>query len=261
MRLAFALAGITFAGVAAASPTKDRCVDADTFGQSHRQAGGLHAARAEFRVCVDPACPAIVRSDCKMRLEEIDRVMPTIVLDPPVDLAAAKITMDGVLIAGTDPIEVDPGAHRFVLRVGSLPPVTREVVIAEGDKARRVTFDRPTAVISPTPKPGGMRPLRVGGIVAGALGLVSVGFGIAFGLASFGAWSSVESECFQAAVCDLARATRDRQRTLDLASASDATFIAGGVLLAAGVTLFLLGGSVAPTASRDGLGLSFTRTF
>ena len=266
MKVAPALAVWTFACVALAAPTKKQCVDADTWGQSHRQEGKLHAARADFRVCLDPGCPEIVRSDCRMRIEDVDRVMPSVVFEAPIDLSDAKLTMDGVSVAAsTDPIDVDPGTHHFVLRVRDFAPVERDVNVAEGEKAKRVTFDRPTAALpSPSPAPTGARgiaPLRLVGIVTGTVGVVGLGLGAAFGLASFAAWSSVESECFQAAVCDKSRAVADRQRTLDFAAASDVAFVVGGVLAAAGVTLVVLGGHASPTVTRDGVGLAFTRTF
>lgn len=262
MRLAAALGVWTFAGFAFAAPTKKQCVDADTWGQSHRQEGKLHAARADFRVCLDPSCPDIVRSDCRTRVEDVDRAMPSVVVEMPVDLSDARLTMDGVLVAAAaEPIDVDPGTHHFVLRARGVAPVERDVSVAEGEKSKRVTFDRPTAATPPQAPAPGIAPLRLVGIVTGAVGVVGLGLGAAFGLASFAAWSSVQSECFQAAVCDKSRAVADRQRTLDFATASDVAFVVGGVLAAAGVTLVVLGGRASPTVTRDGVGFAFTRTF
>jgi hypothetical protein len=259
------LAVSTLATVAAAAPTKRECVDADTWGQSHRQEGKLHAARADFRKCLDPACPAIVRADCRMRLEDVDRVMPSVVIEAPVDLATAKVTMDGApLTVGSEPIDVDPGPHHFVLRVPGRAPVERDLVVAEGYRGRRVVFERPTAEVAPAPQrkaSAGIGPLRIAGIVTGALGLVGIGFGAGFGVAAYGAWSTVESECFQSAPCDVPSAVADRQRTLDLATASDVAFVVGGVLAAGGLALVLFGGHVAPTVTREGVGLAFARTF
>ena len=263
MKLATSLAVLSFAAVASAAPSKSECVDADTWGQTHRMHGRLHAARADFRICMNPSCPEIVRANCAMRIEEVDRAMPTVILEAPVDLATAKITMDGVpLTVSANPIEVEPGAHHFVVRVGDLA-VTRDVVVSEGEKRRSIVFDRPTAPVAPPPaqRAAWLTPLRGVGIVSAALGLVSLGFGAAFGIAAFDAWSSAKAECFDAAQCDTASAVRDRQRTLDFATVSDVTFVVGGVLAAGGLTLIVLGGRAQPIIARDAVGVAFSRSF
>jgi hypothetical protein len=56
----------------AADPTKQQCVAADDAAQDLRQEGKLRAAREKLAICTSPACPALVREDCKQRIEEVD---------------------------------------------------------------------------------------------------------------------------------------------------------------------------------------------
>jgi len=143
---------------AAADPTKDQCVDADTKAQSLRRAGHLAAAREQLRACVVQACPGLVRDDCAQRLDELERMEPTIVFQAQDgaghDLTAVSVRLDGQrwldrLDGGA--VAVDPGAHTFVFESPGQVTVTRQFVIREGEKARRerVLFGASGAVAAP----------------------------------------------------------------------------------------------------------------
>jgi hypothetical protein len=132
--------------------TKDQCVDADTKAQSLRRDGKLRAAREQLSVCINPGCPGIVRDDCTQRLDELERVQPTIVFDAKDgagnDLVDVRVTMDGKPLAGKldgAALLVDPGAHSFSFEVVGLPAVTRSFVLKEGEKSRRERIAMPTA--------------------------------------------------------------------------------------------------------------------
>ena len=249
-----------------AAPTKNECVDANTAGQAHRLAGKLLAARDDFATCASPVCPEMVRNDCRDRLAEVKRAMPSLVVSAPVT-GEAFLTLDGASIPlDGRAIDADPGGHELVLNVQGNAPITHHVTLLENEKGHREAFpplvsSRPVDVRpAPHVEHAGISPLRVAGIVTGALGLVALGFGAGFGVAGYGAWSSVQSECFQAAACNVAQAESDRSRALGFATASDAAFVIGGVLLAAGIPLFVFGHATV-AASRDSAALVWRGTF
>jgi hypothetical protein len=249
---AFALVA-TFCASASAAPTKVQCIEADTSGQTLRQSGKLHAARDALRTCADAACPALVRSDCTTRLDEVAAVTPSVVLeahDATGDLANVTVTLDGAPLVdhltGT-PIEIDPGSHTFVFTVSGQAPISRTLVVSEGDKARKLSVGFGTESTQPSaPAPSVSSSgdgLRLAAIVIGSVGLVGLGLGGALGAATFAAWSSVPSTC-PASGCTSPAAYTQAMSSHDTASAlatgSDIAFIAGGVLLVTGVVVFFV---------------------
>jgi hypothetical protein len=124
--------------------TKDQCIEANTKAQSLRRSGKLVSAHAQLAICIDPRCPGIVRNDCTQRLDDLERVQPTIVFDAKDaagnDLSDVRVSMDGKPLVGRldgTAIEVDPGPHAFTFDVSGQPSVTRGFVLKEGEKLRR----------------------------------------------------------------------------------------------------------------------------
>ena len=255
----------TFATAAAASPTKGQCVDASTQGQDLRRHGSLHAARDAFRTCSDAACPKIVRADCESRLDDVDKAMPTVVFeanDANGKPRTATVTMDGAPLAnafGGTPVEIDPGEHRFVFETQGRAPITRVVALDESDKGRRlsVTFEDPAAAVSPTRG----APLRIAGIAVSSVALAGLVVGGVFGVLAFSTWGTVKGECATAAGCNYGNAAPDRDRAIAFATTSDVTFAIGGALAIVGVSLFVMGVRLLPSAGPRVIGLSLVETF
>jgi len=129
---------------ARADLTKAQCIDANTKGQDLRRDGKLSAARKELLRCADPSCPGVVRDDCTRRLDDVDKVQPTIVFvvkdASGKDVSAVKVTVDGQPLVDTldgTELPVDPGRHVFTFTVAGLAPVSATLVLAAGDKDRR----------------------------------------------------------------------------------------------------------------------------
>jgi hypothetical protein len=250
-----AIALMFVARAAFATPTSSECVDADTAGQVHRRQGRLLAARADLSTCADAACPDMIRADCRGRLAELTRAVPSISAVANVT-GSGFLTLDGASIPlDGAPVDTDPGPHELTLTVAGHEPVTQRFDLKEADKGHRIVFPAMVAIVRARMEPrttsSGIGALRIAGLATGAAGLVALGFGVGFGVASFGAWSTAKSECADATTCDLVRATSDRSRAYDFATGSDIAFVAAGVLAAAGVTMFLLGGHATVTASSD----------
>lgn len=140
---------------ARAQMTKGQCVETNARAQHLRTEGKLSEARELLRKCADPACPIIVRSDCTKRIDEMQSAQPTITFGVKDaagnDVIAVKVTVDGKPLAdkldGTA-LPVDPGQHVFTFEIAGQPPLTRTLVVAEGEKERRELI-----VIGSLPKP------------------------------------------------------------------------------------------------------------
>jgi hypothetical protein len=246
-------------------PTVTECLSASNLSVELRSAHKLRQARAQLLVCAAASCPEEVRTECLRRLEPIRAALPTVVFEVKDgaghELADVKITMDGDLVAthlDGSALTLDPGSHEFTFEVEGQPPLTESLILHEGEKNRRetVVVGTPpkapeTPAIAPPPPNGrgatsdvapasGSHTLRLAGIVTGAAGILGLGLGGVFGGVAISSWHSAQSSSSNA----------ERNTALTFATASDAAFIVGGVLVAGGVTLYLVsrsggtGGSV-----------------
>jgi hypothetical protein len=125
--------------------TKAACLDAYEGSQVHRRKEELLAARNQLRACASEACPSIARSDCVQWLGEVDRAVPSVVLEATTDagpLFEVTATVDGKVIATQldgRPIELDPGLRTFAFERPGNPKLEQKVIIREGEKSRLVT--------------------------------------------------------------------------------------------------------------------------
>src|SRR6188768_3712379 len=158
--VSFLLAATLLPSGASAKPSKDQCVDSDTQAQDLRRDGKLLSARDALRVCIDPACPRLVREDCTQRLDELTSALPSLIFSAKDgsgrDLSAVTVTIDGKpLVDHLDgsAIDVDPGEHTFGFQADALPPATLKLLIRERDRGRHaeVVLGQPPAEQAPPP--------------------------------------------------------------------------------------------------------------
>jgi hypothetical protein len=283
LALAFSLA----AHSARAETTKAQCVKANANGQTLRLDGKFNEAREQLQACGAAACPQIVRNDCAQRLSELERTQPTIVFDVKdgtgADIVGAGVTMDGrplaEHLAGTA-IRVDTGEHEFVFTVPGQPPVTRKLVVQEGEKDRRERI-----VIGPVPQAEplptspavetspGLGTRKVLGLAAGGVGVVGVAVGSIFGVLTFAAVSDQKKDCAGGggSCPNHAQALSDHTAASSDSVISTAAFVAGGALLAGGAVLFFAAPretpkpapslAITPLVGPGGLGLILRREF
>jgi hypothetical protein len=254
---------------AEAGPGKEQCVDANGLGQELRRTGKLAAAREQLRACAHPACPALVRDDCTLRLDELERAQPTIAFSVQDaagrDLSQVTVRIDGKTLAtrldGTA-LPVDIGQHTFQFEAEGHAAVTRAFIVIEGEKLRheRVVLVDPGAELAqPTPASGAARPRaetdpartplgahKLSGVITGAVGVALLISGTAFGVVASSRWSAAEDACPTHMQCS-AQAMEDRDGAAKYATLSTVGLVSGGVLAALGVTLFL----TAPKAARS----------
>jgi hypothetical protein len=273
---------------AGADPTKHECVAANDAGQELRRAGKLHEARARYASCVATSCPRLVRADCAKRLDEVEKALPTIVFEVKdgagADVTDVRVAMDGTAfadrLAGTA-IAVDPGDHRFLFQAEGMPDTEREIVVRESEKNRhervvlaareRLPGDssqrtaQTTAEVAPQRTAADAqrgRGQRVSGLVLAGAGAVGLVVGGAFGLVASSTYDRASPGCrAQTSGCSLSDQS-DSTTAHAQALVSTVGFVAGGVLLATGMVLYLAapkGGLVAVTpaigAGWGGVGL------
>jgi hypothetical protein len=258
------------------SVTKAQCIEANTKSQDLRREGKLAEAREQLHRCGDPACPRLIRDDCTKRLDDLDKVQPTLVFDVKdargADVIDVRVSVDGKPLADHldgSPLKVDPGAHLFTFEVAGQPTVSDKVLVREGEAGRHesVVFDHlnpapgapppgshagalPDAVPDAQPSKGNAQ--RTIGLVVGGVGIAGLAAGVVFWQLGSSAWNSAKQACGGnvSACTDVGSANSDKSTATTDAMVSTVAFIAGGALLAAGGVLFLTGPRDKP-ASKD----------
>jgi hypothetical protein len=260
-------AATTVTRPATADVSKAACVTANASAQDLRRDGKLSEAREQLRICNDPACPAVVRADCTKRLDELEGAQPTIVFEAKdaagADLGGVKVTVDGKVLTerlGGSALQVNPGEHTFTFEVPGQPPVSKHLVLREGEKERReqVVIGAPASSASPpsapaslpatppaaieTPAPttgGGLGGQKTLGLVVGGVGVAGLVVGGIFGALTASAISAQKSDCASSTSCsNYAQAQSDHSTWSTDGTISTVAFIAGGVLVAGGAVLF-----------------------
>ncbi len=136
-----------------AAPAVDaraKCVTEHEQAQISRMHDALVSARASALSCSQAECPSLLRTDCAEWFAELDRQVPSVVISVragSIDVANATVNVDGKPLAQAlngEPVELDPGHHTFEVTPPGRPKLSREVVLASGEKARQLVFELPT---------------------------------------------------------------------------------------------------------------------
>ncbi len=240
----------TMIGVSAAHPayargTDDACIAAANKATESFRAGKLLDARAALSMCAASSCLDPVGASCRQRLADVSQAIPSVVFFAKDggghDLASVKVTIDAaapVPLTGTA-VDLDPGSHEVRFEAAGEDPVVRRLVLHQGEKNRREDVFFGGAPPSSSPDRGSS-PLRTVGIVVGVVGVAGIAVGSVFGALAL---STKGSDCPNG-VCQTGS---DRTAAETQATVSTVAFIAGGLLLAGGVTMFF----VAPRKSEQ----------
>jgi len=260
---------LTASAARAADPTKQECVEANDAAQDLRQSGKLRQAREKLAVCASASCPGVVRDDCTQRLAELDSAMPHIVFaakdSAGNDLVDVKVTIDGAPLADRldgSSLKVDPGPHVFAFTWEGHPAVTKKLVLAEHDQARRevIVFGNAETPHVESASPGAA-PVAAGSggsgidrktiaFAVGGAGVAGLVVGSIFGAVASSKWSAAKSDC-GAGCGPTAPAQGEKSTASSDATISTVAFVVGGVLAAGGVVLYL----TAPSRTASGTGL------
>lgn len=149
----------------------ERCVEAHDNARVLMLEEKWLEAREGMLRCQEPACPLAIRSDCAAWIDEVARVLPTLLVVVERDddgRAAVALEIDGKKLELPNPprpIELLPGTHLVRVGLEGYPGVERLVVLGKGEKNHlvRVTFarERPPPVPPPPPEPRATRPIPI----------------------------------------------------------------------------------------------------
>lgn len=275
-RMAVAMAAlsiVTATTVAAmAVPTKDQCFASYEQGQTLRSKGALGAARSEFEVCAQAACPDLTRNDCAKWLTEVDASVPTLTLvvtdRSGRDVVDVRVTIDGrPLVERLDgkAIPVDPGPHKLQLSRPGEAPIQLDIVVREGEKNRRVAARFGGSSSAGGGGAGGIEAVSPAAWVLGAVGVLGLGiFGVVGGI-GLADKSDAEETCGNRCSDDIV----DPIHTKFIIA--DVSLTVGLLSLAAGVTVGIITGLgvdqpsaalfVRPSFFGDGAELGVTAVF
>jgi hypothetical protein len=224
------------------------CLEAYEGSQVSRRAGDLLDARAKLRVCASEACPSIVRTDCVQWLGEVDRAVPSVVLEATTDMGNVfdvTVTVDGKAVAAQldgRPFELDPGVHTFVFERAGNPTLEQKLIVHEGEQSRIVTAawtgPKPARMVEgpalAAPAPAA-RPVPPIVYVLGAVGILGVADFVVLGIMGNSKKNELESSCSPFCSADEVGSVKTR-------------YLIGDVGL--GVGILALAGSVALFLSR-----------
>lgn len=237
-----ALAATLGASTAQANDT-ETCDAAYEKAQALRDAKKLTGARDELQVCARTKCPAFMVKDCTAWLSEIEPRIPSVIVvvtDATGSvLPNQAVTLDrGVAARKVDGTswDVDPGEHTFTVVAPDGTKVRRAAIVVEGQKGQRVALILAATPSAPPEDAGRSR--RLLGLVVGSIGLAGVVVGGIFGGLAFSSWSSANRDCPSHMGCT-SQAIRERGNAVTFSTVSDVGLIAGGVVLAGGITLYL----------------------
>jgi hypothetical protein len=225
--------------LAPSAHAQSECVESYEGAQELRAAGRLREARAALHRCID-GCSGAPRKDCSEWLDDVERAIPTVVLDF-VDAhgrsrSDVRVTVDGETVAEQldgRAIALDPGARTFVLEPSGQAPVTRRFTLLEGDKRRKIAVSLARSPKAATPDPPTKPPPDRGWAAphwsTWALGGVAlVGFGL---FAGFGIHSLELEDCADTCSDDQVDRIRDERVAADVGLAIGATALAAALVV------------------------------
>jgi hypothetical protein len=233
-----AAACVLFAAPAAsAAPTLSECLSSSEAAQVSRDQGHLVTARAQFVICGDDACPAVVKVQCAQWLADVDAMLPTVVPSARdaagTDLDDVRLAVDGKVVAEQlrgMPIALDPGPHVLTFEAGPRRAEVR-VVLRAADKNRPIAVEladptKPLPARPPPPTPpAASRAVPWASIVLAGVGVAALATSALVGFGADSDLSALEAApCAAHKTCSPSDVTSVKTR-----------FVVSGVGLAAGI--------------------------
>jgi hypothetical protein len=194
---------------AAADPELADCVSTYDHALALKKQGELIEAHSSFAECTLPSCPGPVRDECAAQVRRLGAVIPTVVPAARArqggELTDVRVLVNGrVLSESIDgrAHRLNPGPHQFRFETAGARPKTLSVVLAEGDRLRKIEVELEIGV-DPEPAPIPTMAWVLGGVgLAGLLGFTYFGLS---GLAEERDLESCEPACSRERTDDLKR--------------------------------------------------------
>jgi tetratricopeptide (TPR) repeat protein len=245
-----------------------------------------------YKTYKDAQKMAIERHDKKQRdkvaqrhIDDLETRLTKLTVLAPVDGRpdGLEVTRDGDTLGSSDfglAVPVDPGMHTIKASAPHYEKWEKRIEASGDGETVKVTVGPMQKIYVAPPKPPVEEgtendpafAYHVGGIVTGSVGLIALGVGSAFGLIASGKLdeSNSNGHCDAADTCDLV-GLQLRSDAKDAALASTILFVAGGVALAAGITIFFLAphkkhvaatfGNIAPVVGPGLYGAALSGSF
>jgi len=218
--------------------------------QRARQDKKLRAAKAQAIACARETCPAAIANECGQWLTEIERGIPTVVVEASTadwrDLVAVRVFVDGEPVAERldgSALPIDPGGHRFRFETAGAPPIEQQVLVREGEKNRKIAVQfaggAPGSGAAPVPD----RPVPVAAFVLAGVGVLG-----AAGFATFGLLGT--SKRHELDACKPHCASADVGTMMHEFAVADVSLAVGIVSLGAATWIYL----TRPAVSKRGKG-------
>ena len=136
------------------------CVQAHAHGQAERNAGRLQSAKTDFVSCSAASCPAAIQTECVAFLAELEVYSATVVF-AAIDAAGNDVTDVKVKVDDQQVLEkltglsttLDPGSHAITYVWPDGFEQRQTVVVAQGEKNRRVELRRQPDKVAAAPEP------------------------------------------------------------------------------------------------------------
>jgi len=241
---------------------------ADCYERAGRTASAYNEYKAAEKLAADTKDPKGRDKVANKRAALLEPKLSKLILMPPTPLPAGlEITRDGEKVDVTQlgvPIVLDPGPHALVVTAPGSKRWEKSVdVPPDGGTASIVLVVVSETKVEPPPPPEPSdpgTPFRIGGLVVAGVGLVGVGLGTAFGLIASSnlSDSNADNHCDAQNTCDPVGLGL-RSDAQSAATISTVGFIAGAVMIAGGITMFVLAPKKSPaqTALTPALGGGF----
>jgi hypothetical protein len=202
------------------------------------------SAAAAYKATNRPEWESRARDRATALAAVLSRVTIIVPAGAPPDL---KITRDGAPVIASEigvPIPVDPGLHVFAATAERRPKWSTEVNLAPGaQKTVEIVFaDAPRGATTPNANqdaPSSSSSQKTIAYVVGGVGVAGVIVGTVAGLITVNENAASTKECPNDGVCRSDAALDANASARSWATVSTVSFIAAGVLLAAGVALYL----------------------
>jgi hypothetical protein len=175
--------------------------------------------------------------------------MLTISVAPGADkIDRLEIKRDGVVVGSgswATPVPVDPGHHHVEATAPGYKAFSATITLAT-DAARETVVVPPLEHVPELPEQAAgevqgsfWSPLRYAGLAVAGVGVAGLGVGTVFGLQAISRNNDSKADCDAQSVCGPA-GTAARHDAQSAGTVSTVAFVAGGVLLAGGATMFVL---------------------
>jgi len=221
----------------------EACIDGYEKSQEFRDDHRLIEARVALSACIRPGCPQALQRQCSRWLEDVERAQPSVVLQATVngeDARQIDVELDGLPLSQSldgKSLAIDPGPHTFRFRFRDAAPISKHVVIREGEKLRAVSVAFVTHGVAASERVAARsntesaRSIPVAAYVLGGVALASATVATYFALSGRAEEHRLERECAPNCASSRVDVASRRYTIANVAAGISGAALIGGALL------------------------------